>query len=268
MLATGESRMADEPAAADTASLLTFAPMVDSEACRFALNHYGVRYREEPHLFGWASMVALRRGRTMRIPLLYGGGYRLAGARKIVDLFDRRCPPERKLLPTEKRLSDQVNADWTRFNDTLGWAVAKFAYQRLLPHRELMIEPFSRGVPACEASVLRWAYWPFAAQFYVPLWLTPRRAREASAQIRSIFDETDRRLSDGRRYLAGDIFSLSDLALAASAAALLLPEGYGSPMPPPDRMPPEMVSMRAELDQRETARFVRRIYRDHRSVAG
>ena len=86
----------------------------------------------------------------------------------------------------------------------------------------------------------------------------------ASALIRSIFDETDRRLSDGRRYLVGDTFTLSDLALAASAAALLLPEGYASPMPAPDRMPPEMVAMRAELDQRETGRFVRRIYREHR----
>ena len=112
--------------------------------------------------------------------------------------------------------------------------------------------------------MLRWAYWPFAAQFYVTLFLTPQRVRDAAALVRSIFDETDRRLSDGRRYLVGDTFTLSDLALAATAAALLLPEGYESPMPPPDTMPPEMVSMRAELDQRETGRFVRRIYRDHR----
>jgi glutathione S-transferase len=256
--------MADESATAARASLLTFSPMVDSEVCRFALHHYGVAYRERAHIFGWASLLALGQAGTIVIPLLHGNGYRLAGPREMVSHFDRGCPPERKLLPTEKHLSDQVEADWNRFNDALGWAVAKYAYQRLLPHRELMVEPFSRGVPACEASVLRWAYWPFAAQFYVALFLTPQRAREASAQIRSIFDETDRRLSDGRRYLVGDAFTLSDLALAASAAALLLPHGYGSPMPPPERMPPEMASMRAELDQRETARFVRRIYAEHR----
>jgi glutathione S-transferase len=257
--------MAGEPTTAATdSSLLTFPPMIDSEVCRFALDHYGVAYRERAHLFGWASMIALWQGWTVVIPMLGGDGYRLAGARTIVDHFDRRCARERKLVPTEKRLSDQVDADWTRFNDGLGWAVAKFAYSQLLPHRELMTEPFSRGVPTCEASVLRWAYWPFTAQFYAALFLTPQRVRDAAALVRSIFDETDRRLSDGRRYLVGDIFTLSDLALAASAAALLLPEGYLSPMPPPERMPPEMVSMRTELDQRETGRFVRRIYREHR----
>lgn len=256
--------MAGESATAAQVSLLTFPPMIDSEACRFALNYYGVSYREEAHLFGWASMVALWRGWSVVIPQLYGGGHRLAGSRAIIDHFEARCPPDRKLVPAEKLLADQVDADWARFNDALGWAVAKFAYQRLLPHRELMTEPFSRGVPAWEASVLRWAYWPFAAQFYAALFLTPQRAREASAQIMSIFDETDRRLSDGRRYLVGDVFTLSDLALATSAAALLLPEGYESPMPAPDRLPPDMAAMRAELDQRETGRFVRRIYRDHR----
>ena len=257
--------MAGESAAAARISLLTFPPMVDSEVCRFALRHYGVPYREEAHLFGWASLVALWRGATVRIPLVYGGGHRLAGARAIIDHFDGRCAPERKLVPAEKHLSDQVDSDWNRFNDVLGWSVAKFAYQLLLPRRALMLEPFSRGVPACEASVLRWAYWPFAAQFYVALFLTPSRAREASALVRTIFDETDRRLSDGRRYLVGDALTLSDLALAASAAALLLPDGYGSPMPPPEHMPQAMVSMRAELDQRETGRFVRRIYREHRN---
>ena len=250
---------------AATVSLLIFPPMIDSEACRFALNHYGVSYRERAHVFGLASMVALWHGWTIRIPLLSGDGYRLAGPLQIVNHFEARCPPERKLLPAQKHLSDQVVADWTRFNQTLGFAAARFAYYHLLPHRELMIEPFSRGVPACEASMMRSAYPVFAGMFRVLLRLTAQHAREAAAQIRSIFDETDRRLSDGRRYLAGDAFTLADLALATSAAALLLPEGYGSPMPPLERMPPEMASINAELGQRETAHFIRRIYRDHRA---
>jgi glutathione S-transferase len=72
-------------------------------------------------------------------------------------------------------------------------------------------------------------------------------------------------LGDGRRYLAGDSFTLADIALATSAGPLLLPEGYASPMPPRERMPPEMTAITTELSQRETARYVQRIYREHRA---
>jgi hypothetical protein len=39
-------------APARTYSLLTFAPMIDSELCRFILTHYAEPYRELPHTFG------------------------------------------------------------------------------------------------------------------------------------------------------------------------------------------------------------------------
>jgi len=75
-----------------------------------------------------------------------------------------------------------------------------------------------------------------------------------------IFTKTDARLAGGRRYLTGDALTLSDISLAAAAAPLLLPEGYRSPIPPLERMPPAMAAIVAEMRQHETARFVQRIY--------
>ena len=60
-------------------SLLTFAPMVDSELCRFVLRYYAIPYRERPHTFGWGSLLALGRCGTLRVPAFYGRGIRLAG---------------------------------------------------------------------------------------------------------------------------------------------------------------------------------------------
>src|SRR5271157_1041893 len=93
-------------------TLLTFAPMIDSELCRLVLDHYEIDYRETPHLFGWASLLALFRGGTVQIPLLSGNGSSLAGPRGLVDYFETKCTAGRRLIPDDSMLADQVNADW------------------------------------------------------------------------------------------------------------------------------------------------------------
>jgi hypothetical protein len=52
--------------------------------------------------------------------------------------------------------------------------------------------------------------------------------------------------------------------LAVAAAPLLLPN-YGSWIPPFDRMPPKLQSIISELCQRETGKFVQRIYNEFRN---
>jgi hypothetical protein len=92
-------------------SLLTFAPMIDCETSRLVLGHYVIAYREQPHVFGWVSLLALRHAFTLRVPVLYGQGLRLAGPRRIVDHFDESCPVERKLIPAGMPFHAQVEAD-------------------------------------------------------------------------------------------------------------------------------------------------------------
>ena len=246
------------------AALLTFSPMIDSETSRFVLNHYGIAYREEAHIFGWASILALFRGGTIRIPLLIGKGANLAGPRAMVDHFETNCPIQKRLIPTNSALSTQVEADWSRFNGVLAGATTVLGYYHLLPHRSIMIEPFCRGVPKIEASTLTSMYPAFAGQFKLLLRLNATHAREALTQARALFDEADRRLTDGRPYLVGDCLTLSDIALATAAAPVLLPEGYGSPMPPIEHMPSELQAIISEMRQHETARFVQKIFRNHR----
>jgi glutathione S-transferase len=246
------------------AALLTFPPMIDSELSRFVLNHYGVAYREEPHIFGWASILALFRGGTVQIPLFSGKGASLAGPRAMVDHFETNHPIEKRLIPANSVLSTQVEADWYRFNGILAGATAVLGYYHLLPHRAIMIEPFCRGVPKIEASMLTSNYSVFAGLFKLLLQLNAMHARDALTQTRAIFDETDRRLADGRQYLVGDYLTLSDIALATAAAPVLLPEGYGSPMPPIEHMPSQLQAIISEMRQHETARFVEKIFRNHR----
>ena len=80
-------------------SLLTFPPMINSEACRVMLAHYGIAYREKAHIFGWASLIAILRGRTPEIPLLYGNGVTIARPRAMAEYFEKNCPPDKRLVP-------------------------------------------------------------------------------------------------------------------------------------------------------------------------
>jgi glutathione S-transferase len=243
--------------------LLTFAPMIDSELSRFVLNHYEIDYLETPHLFGWASLLALFRGGTVQIPLLHSSAPSLAGPRGIVDYFETKCTTERKLIPEDSMLADQVNADWTRFNGILASATAVLGYYYLLPQREIMIEPFTRGVPQAEASLLPAIYPGFAGLFRLLLGLNAANAVNALVQTRAIFEETDRRLAGGSQFLVGDRLTLSDFALAAAAAPVLLPDNCASPMPPFDRMPPELQAIIFEFRGHETARFVDGIFKNY-----
>src|SRR4051812_40933887 len=97
-------------------TLLTFAPMVDSETTRLLLHHYGVDYVEKDHLFLWVSLLAKLHGGGAAIPLLYGGGLAINGPGPIAAHFDALLPPERRLSPPDGPLAAQVKADWGTYN--------------------------------------------------------------------------------------------------------------------------------------------------------
>lgn len=248
-------------------SLLTFAPMIDCECSRFVLGHYGIEFHETPHMFGWVSVLALLRGGSPQVPLLYGGGPRCIGPRAIVDYYEPKCPPEKRLIPANSQLAMQVNADWARFNGILAGSTAVLAYYHLLPHRAIMIEPFCRGIPSAEAAMTKVAYPALAGLFRLLLRLNPANAQNALTQTRVLFDEADARLADGRPFLVGDALTLGDIALATAAAPLLLPDNYTAPIPAFADMPVELQAIITELRQHPVARFVERIFHDYWRVA-
>jgi len=248
----------------DRYSLLTFAPMVDSELARFVLKHYDVAYREYPHTFGWGSLLGLWHCWTLRVPAFYGHGLRLAGPRQLVDHFDQACVDDRKLLPARQPLRIQTERDWDLYNGQLAAHTAVLAYFHLLPHREPMVEPFFRGVPPAEASIFRGAYPFLRGLLTILLRLNRPRAKDALTRIRLIFDRTDLRIRDNRQYLAGDRVTLGDFSLAAAAAPLLLPHGYEAGIIQLELLPNAYRSIVEELRQRPTRSLVQRIYDRHK----
>lgn len=249
------------------ATLLTFPPMIDSEVGRFALTHYGINYREVPHIVGVSSILALLRTGSIAIPLFQGGGLKRAGGRAIIDTFEAKCAADKKLVPQDGMLALQVEADWNRYNGILAAATAVYCYHILLPHRDIMIEPLTRGAPEWETRSMRNHYAAYAVLLKAFLGLSDTAAWDGLEQIRILFEETDRRLADGRNYLVGDRLTLADIALATAAFPVVLPPESQSPIPEWRDMPSELQTLITEMQATRTGQFVLEIYRRHRNGA-
>jgi glutathione S-transferase len=248
--------------------LITFPPSLDSETSRFLIEHYGIGARERRHTLIFSFFATLWHGGTVVFPLLYGDSFKLVGPRPVVDHFDPQSSPELRLMPVDPSELRQVESDWTLFNMTLALATADFAYYYLLPHRDRMIRPLTEGVPAFERKAVEFAYPLFAGLLRVLLRLSPSKAQQAAAQIRTIFDCVDARLANGRKFLVGDRLTLSDLAFSVAAAPVVLPANYGGPMPSFDEMPSEVQAVVTEMRRRPAGLFALRIYAEQRIQLG
>jgi len=245
-------------------TLFTFPPSLDSEFSRFVLHHYGLDAREERHVLIIQSVVTLLRAGTPRIPTLVGVGPRtLDQVKLIIDALEATAPPERKLMAgLDLALLD---ADWLEFHTTLQTASTVFPYYHLVPRRDLMVRALSEGSPGWEVSAVHHAYPLWAVTLRVLLRLTARRAAEALATIRSTLTGVEARLSDGRRYLCGDRFTLHDMGFAVAAAPTIWPDNYGGPLPPLADTPAPIQQLVQETRARPAGEFAMRIYREHRS---
>lgn len=249
------------------ATLLTFPPMIDGELTRFVLDQQGVPYAETPHIALVSNLMAYRRIGSITLPVLSGVGPDIGGARPIIDWSEARCPPDRRLMPDDPAPRAEVETLWKRANDDLAAASAAFAYFHLLPIKPIMIMPLSRGAPGWEVFVTRLFYPVFRAFIGKVLGLTAEKAATSLTVIRTVFGEVDARLADGRPFLTGDRVTLADIAMATAAAPLLLPQGYGAPIPKLEEMPPVLQDLVAELRRTRTAEFVQRVYRQRPAKA-
>jgi len=240
--------------------MLTFGPMIDSELSRFLLWNYRIPFREHRHIFGWASVLTFLHRGYGRIPVIYGDGLSLSGPRPLVDHFEPRCPPDRILIPPQEPLRTNIEADWETFNGELATHTARVAYFHLLPHRDIMIGPFTHGIPGWEAGLTPAIYPALSAMFGLLLRLKPEAVADSLNQASRIVDAVDDRVADGRRFLWGDRLTLSDISFATALGPFLLPPGYSAPIPDLPLMPPVMQNIVTSFRNRPSGELVKRIY--------
>jgi glutathione S-transferase len=234
------------------------------EKARWALDRAGIAYRERAHLQVLHWIAVSRAGGDKTAPVLVWGDRVFADSAEIVEEASAKAPPERGLYPDDPVAAAEVRRLQADFDARLGPEGRRWMYNALRGRRDIAIAYGCTGVPAWQRRALPFAY-PVATRVIDRyLEITPATAARSEAAVRATFDEVAERLDDGRPYLCGERFSAADLTFAALAAPLLMPPGYGVPLPQPEELPAAMAATVRELREHPAGAHALKMFREER----
>lgn len=248
----------------DPYRLITIPPSHFCEKARWALDLAGVAYVEErfPPILHLPACRRAGGGRTTPVLVTDLGVF--ADSTDILEFIDSRHGERWRPYPTDSVQRAGVTELEELFDTRLGPHSRRLAYFHLLPNRKLLKASLLDGVRRRDRAV-------FVALLPLMRGLMRRGMRidRASAErslerVREVFRTVGQRLASGRDYLVGGRFSAADLSFAALAAPLLLPRGYGAPLPTLAELPAELLPLIDELRSSPAGEFGLRLYRDHR----
>jgi glutathione S-transferase len=231
------------------------------EKARWALERASIPYRERAHMQILHWFAVKRAGGGMTAPVLVcDDGVVLRESDEIVAWANERG--KLGLYP-----NDEVRVLERDFDERLGPEGRRWMYNEMRSRRDLVLAYGPTGVPAWQRRMLPLA-WPVASRVIDRyLDITPAKAAHSLAEVRATFDDVGERLSDGRPYLTGERFTAADLTFAALAASVVVPPGYGVPLPQPEELPAGMATVVRELREHPAGEHAMRMFREERRPA-
>ena len=258
------------------AQLLTFPISHFCERARWALDDAGIDYVEKKVLQMFHTRELQKMGAGATVPALVYGDLILSDSLDILEWVDGKRVRGTSLCPWNKSAAERL---WMiELSRNFAADTRRVAYDWLLPHKNLLLKYNNRGAPWWQGLALRIGYdkavhivrkhlgiheaTVSAAREAIQARLRWVESRLASRPYLSLEGSTEH---DGQRYTA------LDLTFAAYFAPLCAVEGYGADgkgLPSLNELPPEIAERAAKYRERPAGRFVLRVYKEHRRIAG
>jgi glutathione S-transferase len=182
----------------------------------------------------------------------------------ILQFLDSQHGADRRLYPDDADLRREVEELEELFDTKLGPHTRRAAYFYLLPERQILLETVLHCASGFDRSVFKGLFPLIRFLMRRGMRITPESTARSIDRVREVFDTAGQRLADGRRYLVGDGFTAADLTFAALASPVLMPRGYGAPLPSLAELPEPVLPLVEEMRATEAGAFAQRLYRDER----
>ena len=244
-----------------TTTLITIPFSHFCEKARWALDRVGVAYEERGHLPLFHYLDSMRAGRNRTVPVLVDGTTVVKDSTDIIAWADAKRPGS--LIPIGN--AQDVLTIEDDLDSHFGPHTRRWGYYYLLPNRAA--DPHIKvGVPRWEAAMLT-VMRPLAVRFLKrSLKIDAAGVERSHKKIEETFDRVEQIMGDGRRYFAGDRFTVADLTFASLAAPIVLPPNHPIQTFGLELFGDEARDQIKRWRDRPAGQFALRLYADDRAV--
>lgn len=200
------------------------------EKAKWALEYVGISFMEEhyaPVLHRFMFKIYQFEGTSVPIYIYKdeeGKRNTLKDSSDIVLYANSNTKNNKKLLPDDNELIQDINNLEKLFDEKLGPATRMIAYYYILDDTNLATNLFTTGISTTQALVVKYNYFIIKRVMKQFLSISEQGYIKALKDVDEIFKIVEDKLYDGRKYIAGENLSIADITFASLASPILIPK--------------------------------------------
>ena len=190
----------------------------------------------------------------------------LYGPESILQDFDLYISQEKQLFPSEKTARKEVLNYYNLFVSQLNTAVEQYQFSELFSSKKNTLTLLKKQVSFFSRLRYTFMYSGYKKRIAKQLHIDNEAPIVYLTEIENIFTQVSNALSDGRPYLVNNKLSAADLAFAAIAAPIILPEEFGGAQTKFNEVSEEFRLQIMKLRATPAGQFVMKLYQEQRPI--